>query len=229
MRRNVSLLQWIVIALGLALVAAAAVPVAVTWIESRQARDVRDMEPWPEQEMAGHGRTAVVFFSRSGNTALAARHVARRLNARLIALEADEYRLGLWGWINPMRDARGEGAAIAPQTVDLDAFDTVYLGSPVWLYSPAPPIWNFVTHNRFDGKRVVLFNTFNSEFKPEFIAEFGARAMANGAVSFDHLSVQRGRMTQQMTPQEMLRAIDAEWFSRPAGAATGPDTPTPTR
>lgn len=212
MRRNVSLLHWFVIALALALVAAAAVPVAVTWIESRQARDVRDMEPWTEAEQAGHGRTAVVFFSRSGNTALAARHVARRLNARLIALEAEDYRLGLWGWIKAMRDARGEGAAITPQTVDLDAFDTVYLGSPVWLYSPAPPIWSFVTHNRFDGKRVVLFNTFNSQFKPEFIAEFEARVMENGARSFEHLSVQRGRMTQQLTPQEMLRAIDAEWF-----------------
>ncbi|MCO5155472.1 MAG: hypothetical protein M9945_01765 [Aquamicrobium sp.] len=137
--------------------------------------------------------------------------MARRLNARLITLEAEDYRLGLWGWIKAMRDARGEGA-ITPQTVDLDAFDTLYLGSPVWLYSPAPPIWSFVAHNRFDGKRVVLFNTFNSQFKPEFIAEFEARVMENGARSFEHLSVQRGRMTQQLTPQEMLRAIDAEWF-----------------
>lgn len=211
MRRNLSFLHWTFIALGL-VVAAAAVPVAVTWIESRQARHVRDMEPYPDTAQAEHGRTVVVFFSRSGNTALAARHVARRLNARLIALEADDYRPGLGGWLNAMRDARGEGAAISPLVVDLAAFDTVYLGSPVWLYSPAPPIWNFVAHNRFDGKRVVLFNTFNSEFKPEFIADFEARVRENGALSFEHLSIRRGRMTQQLSPEEMLRAIDAEWF-----------------
>lgn len=45
---------------------------------------------------------------------------------------------------------------IVPRILDLSPFDTVWLGSPVWLYSPAPPIWAFVEHNRFDGKDVVL-------------------------------------------------------------------------
>lgn len=203
-------LQWIAAALALAALAIACVPLAVTWIESRQASAVASMEPYAGP--VGQTQTAVVYFSRSGNTALAARHVARRLDARLIELRATDYDLGLVGWAKAMRDARSHTADITPRTVDLTDIDTVYLGAPVWLYSPAPPIWAFVENNRFDGKRVVLFNTFNSQFKPEFIAEFEARVMARGARSFKHLSVRRGRMTGQMTPEAMVHAIDAEWF-----------------
>ncbi|MEK9711839.1 MAG: hypothetical protein VW258_04655 [Thalassolituus sp.] len=36
--------------------------------------------------------------------------------------------------------------------------------------------------------------------------------MARGAVPFEHRSALRGRMTQQITPEEMLQAIDEEWF-----------------
>ncbi|WP_156878933.1 hypothetical protein [Oceanobacter kriegii] len=67
-------------------------------------------------------------------------------------------------------------------------------------------------NNRFDGQHVVLFNTFNSNFGDDQIAEFKAKVMAHGASSFEHKYVLRGRMTQQLTPEQMLRAIDEGWF-----------------
>ena len=36
--------------------------------------------------------------------------------------------------------------------------------------------------------------------------------MARGARSFEHRQVLRGRMTRQLTPEEMLGVIDSEWF-----------------
>ena len=141
----------------------------------------------------------MVYFSRSGNTALAAHYVARRLAARLIELRAADYDLGPIGWANAMRDTRGHAANIVPRIIDLSGFDTIYLGAPVWLYSLAPPIWAFVENNRFDGRRVVLFNTFNSQLKPEFVTEFEARMMARGARSFEHLAIRRGCMTGHAT------------------------------
>lgn len=212
-----SVFQWVCAALVLALLAAVGVPLAVTWIESRQARQLADKVPYAPAA-AAVSRTAVVYFSRSGNTALAARHVARRLDARLFALQAPEYELGLGGLAHALKEANALKSRpqalpeITPRTVDLTAFDTVWLGSPVWLYSPAPPIWAFVEHNRFDGQHVVLFNTFNSHFGDDHIAALKARVMARGARSFEHRHVLRGRVTQQITPDEMLKAIDGEWF-----------------
>ncbi|MEN5139380.1 hypothetical protein ABE484_04455 [Pseudomonas pudica] len=210
--------KWGLVALAVVVLVPLLVLASVSWIEQRQARRNQVEADGP---CAAASRTAVIYYSRSGNTALAARHVACRLGATLIALEAPDYALGLRGLGRALQDARGESARIAPTHVDLEAFDTVYLGSPVWLYSPAPPIWAFVTGQRLDGKHVVLFNTYNSHFAPEYIAAFRDRVVAQGASSFEHRSVLRGRMTRQLTREQMLRRIDQDWL--PANA-----TPTPT-
>ncbi|MFB9126329.1 flavodoxin family protein [Paraburkholderia dipogonis] len=201
----------------LVLLGAFSVLLSVTWIESRQAHQPRKGSFQTPVTDAPTSRTVVVYFSRSGNTALAASHVARRLGARLFTLQATDYRLGLFGLIRALRHAsviKREPAAlpdITPSTIDLTPFRAVWLGSPVWLYSPAPPIWAFVEHNRFDGQHVVLFNTYNSHFGDDQIAAFKAKVMARGAASFEHRHVLRGRMTRQLAPDEMLRAIDDQW------------------
>jgi hypothetical protein len=148
--------------------------------------------------------------------------VAKRLEAQLFSLEAPDYELGMAGLANALKDANTRRSQpevlpdITPHTIDLTPFDTVWLGSPVWLYSPAPPIWAFVEYNRFDGQHVVLFNTFNSHIGEDHIAKFRAMVMARGAKSFAHRHVLRGRMTQQLTPEQMLQAIDDEWFGQQA-------------
>lgn len=207
-----SALKWLSYLLSLLLVLAALIPLTVTWIERRQASDLHALAPYVSPMAEQKSRAAVVYFSRSGNTALAARHVARRLDAQLFEIQASAYRLGLPGWARAMLDARQHEADIVPRTIDLSTFDTVYLGAPIWLYSPAPPIWDFVEHNRFDGARVVLFNTFNSQFNAEYIETFKAKVMERGARSFEHRFVRRGRMTQQLSPREMLSAIESQWF-----------------
>lgn len=45
----------------------------VTWIESRQAQQFKSKQPYASTTVSA-SRTAVVYFSRSGNTALAANH-----------------------------------------------------------------------------------------------------------------------------------------------------------
>lgn len=212
-----SALIWILAAVAAVGLAALAYLSAVAWIESHQAGQLADKERYAPTTVQT-SRTAVVYFSRSGNTALAARHVAHRLGAPLFKLEAPDYPLGVMGLGHAIKDANARRSQpellpdITPRTIDLTPFDTVWLGSPVWLYSPAPPIWAFVEHNRFDGQHVVLFNTFNSHIGDDYIATFKAKVMARGAKSFEHRHVLRGRMTQQLTPEQMLEAIDKEWF-----------------
>ncbi|KHA55291.1 hypothetical protein NM74_17500 [Aeromonas hydrophila] len=210
-------MNWIFITLGALAAAVVVVLLAVSFIERRQAYELAGLEAESPQVARPH--TAVVYFSRSGNTALAARHLANRLGARLFALDASAYRLGPGGLVKALGDANALKSTpealpdIVPRTLDLSPFDTLWLGSPVWLYSPAPPIWAFIEHNRFDGKEVVLFNTYNSHFGEEHIAALKAKVMARGAKSFSHRHVLRGRMTHQLPPEQMLAEID-KWFPK---------------
>ncbi len=212
------MLKWLAIGLGALLAVAALAPLAITWVESRQARQAAGRVPYAAPAQPARSPVAVVYFSRSGNTALAARHGAKRLDASLYPLQVPEYALGVAGLANPAfgakahRDDPGQLPHISPRTVDLKPFSTVWLGSPVWFYSPAPPIWAFAEHNRFDGLHGVLFNTFNSHFGDDQVAPFKAKVLARGARSFEHRHVQRGRMTQQLSPEEILQSIDKAWF-----------------
>lgn len=211
------MIDWIFITLGALAAAVAVVLLAVSLIESRQANQLAGLEA--DSHPAASTTTAVIYFSRSDNTALAARHLATRLGARIFALDTPVYRLGPRGLVqapgdaNTLKNAPEALPNILPRTLDLTPFEMVWLGSPVWLYSPAPPIWAFVEHNRFDGKDVVLFNTYNSHFGEEHIAALKAKVMARGARSFTHRHVLRGRMTRQLTPGQMLDEIDY-WLSR---------------
>ncbi|WP_421217181.1 flavodoxin family protein [Aeromonas enteropelogenes] len=212
------MMNWVFITLGALAAAVVVVLLAVSFIERRQAHELAGLEA-ESQQVAG-AATAVVYFSRSGNTALAARYLANRLGARIFALDALAYRLGPMGLVQALADANALKRTpealpdIVPRILDLSPFDTVWLGSPVWLYSPAPSIWAFVEHNRFDGKDVVLFNTYNSHFGEEYIAALKAKALARGARSFTHHHVLRGRMTRQLTPDQMVATID-DWLPKP--------------
>jgi hypothetical protein len=211
--------KWGAAVLALAAFAAIAVLFVVTRVELHQAKESAERLASTAPKAHSAGRIAVVYFSRSGNTAVAASHIAQRMGASLFRLEAPAYDVGLPGILHALHDARSHEAVIAPSTLDLRGFDTVYLGSPIWLYSPAPPIWEFARHNRFDGKDIVLFNTFNSKFQQRFIDEFRQVLMAQGARSFRHLFVNRGRMGQQLSSGDLLGTIDMQWtLTMPAPA-----------
>ena len=60
---------------------------------------------------------AVVVFSRSGNTGVLADHIAETLDADVHELVANDYQLGMVGWINALSDARNDFADITPNHI----------------------------------------------------------------------------------------------------------------
>ena len=152
----------------------------------------------------------VVYFSRSGNTELMACKIAQMKQARLVNLIASQYRIGLEGWVNAMLDARKTNAVISPRAIDLSRYDTIYIGAPIWLYSPAPPVFEFVRQNNFTGKKVVLFNSLNSKFEQKYIDEFSRLVAQSGGTLIKHIAIVRGRMTRQMRIEDFLEAVERE-------------------
>ncbi|ANQ28667.1 hypothetical protein BA894_19865 [Vibrio natriegens] len=200
--------RWIIIIAVLAIVAVFTVAFVVTRVENSQFSKNKSLRQIGSLPVATESKVAVVVFSRSGSTGVLANHIADKMNGHLYEITAEDYELGIPGWISALKDARSNIADISPETIDLSTYKTVYLGSPIWLYSPAPPIWQFVKNSDFTGKNVVLFNTFNSKFEDSFIRDFELLVRTKGAVSFKHQYVNRGRMGDQISTQEMLNNFD---------------------
>ncbi len=161
-------------------------------------------EPY-ERSGGGKADVLVVYYSRSGNTEGAARAVARFFDADLLRIESPRYTLDYQGWRDSADDAADKVTTtdISYPPVDPSQYDIVALGSPIWLFRPAPPLWTFVEENRFDGASVLLFNTFNSRFVDEEIATFQALVEQQGGAWLDHVYVRRGRIISQKAPQEV--------------------------
>ncbi|ENM5912837.1 hypothetical protein I2709_001139 [Vibrio mimicus] len=200
--------RWIIIIAVLAIVAVFTVAFVVTRVENSQSSKNKQLRQFGPLSVTTESNVAVVVFSRSGNTGVLANHIADKRNGHLYEITAEDYDLGIPGWISALKDARNNLANISPQTIDLSAYETIYLGAPIWLYSPAPPIWQFAKNSDFTGKNVVLFNTFNSKFEESFIRDFELLVRSKGAVSFKHQYVDRGRMGNQISTEDMLNSFD---------------------
>jgi len=167
------------------------------------------------RERIGPTNVPVVYHSRSGNTEAMAREIARQHQAEIVALEAEAYSLDFDGWRRARHDAWNKlPATIVPETLDIAPYDLVFLGAPIWWYRPAPPLWTFVESNDFHGKRVVLFNTFNSRFKSEEIDAFSRLIARKGGRLIDHVYVRRGRILNQLSGSELMERVRDVVYSR---------------
>ncbi len=161
-----------------------------------------------DRSAQGPARVLVAYYSRSGNTEAMAREIARRYQADIARIAASAYSLDFTGWNAARRDAADRApAAIEVPALDLAAYDLVFVGSPIWLYSPAPPLWTFVEKSDFKDRDVILFNTFNSRFKQHYIDSFAAQIEARGGRLLDHVFVRRGRIYAQISGTDLIAQV----------------------
>jgi flavodoxin len=183
-------------------------------------KDWSYFESEPYQRNADYPTNVLVlYYSRSGKTEAMAREIARKFQADIVNIKAETYGQGVSGILKANRDAWNKRTAvIEPETIDISNYRLIFLGSPIWWYRPAPPLWTFVEKNDFQGKVVVLFNTFNSRFKPEEIQEFQKLVENKGGRFLDHIYVRRGRIYNQLSGSELVEEVqklledrESEW------------------
>lgn len=107
----------------------------------------------------------VVYFSRTGTTRRAAEEIGRLTGAALVELEAAEpYPSSYEATLSRAQRELNAGArpALTTTIADMDQYDTIYLGYPIW-YGTAPmPVFTFLESYDFSGKTLILFCTSGS-------------------------------------------------------------------
>lgn len=117
------------------------------------------------------GKTLVIYYSASGNTARVAKDIAEAAGADLFEIVPTEvYTSEDLNWTNPdsrvSREHDDESLRDVPLTTtevpDWDSYDTVFIGYPIWWGIAAWPVDTFVKSNDFTGKTVIPFATSSS-------------------------------------------------------------------
>lgn len=111
-------------------------------------------------------KTLVAYFSASGETARLAKTLARAAQADLYEIRpAQPYTAADLNWHDNQSRSSVEmkdpacRPAIAGDAPDLTAYDTVFVGFPIWWYQAPRIIETFLASCDFSGKRVVPFAT----------------------------------------------------------------------
>ena len=112
-------------------------------------------------------RVAVVYFSWSpdGNTRFAAENIARWANARLFEIKAEKPYSGNFKECCDEAKPECYGKKLRPikplEGFDVGQYDVIFVGTPNWWGTMAPPVRTFLTENAsaLRGKVVCLFQT----------------------------------------------------------------------
>lgn len=107
-------------------------------------------------------KTAVVYYSMSGNADYTAKSIAEGLDADLIEIRPEKaypdkgFRKFFWGGKSAVMAGKPK---LVPYAFDPDQYNQIVIGFPVWAGNMAPPIRSFVTEQKeaIWGKQVAAF------------------------------------------------------------------------
>lgn len=177
MKKLTALLLSVVLVLSLAACGSANKPASSTTqpetsapTEQPESSSTAPAESEPETQPET-GKTLVIYYSASGNTARVAKDIAEAAGADLFEIVPTEvYTSEDLNWTNPdsrvSREHDDESLRDVPLTTtevpDWDSYDAVFIGYPIWWGIAAWPVDTFVKNNDFTGKTVIPFATSSS-------------------------------------------------------------------
>lgn len=116
-------------------------------------------------EAPAASKSIIVYYSQTGATKTVAEALQKETGADIELIEAVKpYDGDFDATIKRCQDemAAGTEAEIKALKANLQDYDTIYVGYPVWFGTYAPPMTTFLKTTNLDGKVIVPFCTFGS-------------------------------------------------------------------
>jgi len=106
-------------------------------------------------------KTCVAYFSKVGNTAIAAKYLAEKISADLIRLDDQTKYKGFIGFIKGgLLASTAKQAALKPEVYKKMAeYKTIILATPIWAGKTTPAINAVFENVDFKGKKVYAVTT----------------------------------------------------------------------
>ena len=106
-------------------------------------------------------KSLVVFYSLTDKTKLVSQAIAESLNAELLEIEETKPRKRwfLTYLTGGYAAIRNKGTDINTMDVDLEQYERIFIGSPVWASRPTPAINSLIYTSNFKDQSIVPFFT----------------------------------------------------------------------
>ena len=152
-------------------------------------------------------KTLILYYSYGGNTKSVAEKIQKEIGGDLVRIDTAVPYTGSYNQVVDQGQREvdsGYCPELKPVNVNLDAYDTVVLGTPVWWYTFAPAMHTFLKQADFAGKTVYPFAT-NGGWLGHTMKDFGK--FCKGAVVKPGLDVRFDGNHQRTSDAEIQRWI----------------------
>lgn len=116
-------------------------------------------------------KALVVYYSLGGSTELIARKISRMLGADLFKLEL-EIKPCTTGYLRLFVIAKQvylkEKPKLSSWPLTLEGYDTIFLGSPIWMGTMAPAMRSYIDIADLSEKTVIPFCTYEASIERYF-------------------------------------------------------------
>lgn len=121
------------------------------------------------------GKTLVIYYSLTGNTKEIAEKIKNKTNADLYEIKtAEPLPTGPKLHLAVREQLKTQKYPALENIPDVSAYDTIFIGAPVWWYTAATPVLSLLDQVDFQGKKVVPFSTQGSN-AGTFLEDFKAK------------------------------------------------------
>lgn len=145
----------------------------------------------PTELKAKTEKTLVVYYSLSGHTKKIAEQIAKLTNADTYEIKTAEPIKSSAGFYMQAKKwlVEEKYPELAEKLPDFSAYDTIFVGGPVWWYAPAAPLLTFLQKADFAARKVVPFSTQGSNYGSFFVDfnRMARNAKLRKSASFNNL------------------------------------------
>ena len=178
------------------------------------------------------GKVAVVYYSQSkvGNTVTVAKWIAKHTGGELVPIETVEAYPDAYGDTlkAAKKDMENGGTRAIKAVPPLDGYDVVFIGSPIWYGTYAPPVAEFFKSHSFAGKTVVPFCTHGGGGAGRYFVD--VRKACSAATVKEGLTIRGSNQVERRlgtgvtvhhTEDDVVNWLNAVFAATAASATTG--------
>lgn len=111
----------------------------------------------------------IVHYSLQGHTKEIASNIKELTGGDIFEIELEKpYSLATAYTVGLVHAKKGVTPTLKNHVTNIDDYDAIFIGSPIWWYTISPPILSFIEEYNLDNKTIIPFCTHAGNFGDYF-------------------------------------------------------------
>jgi flavodoxin len=142
----------------------------------KDEKDEKEEKEEQETDEETERNILIAYFSWSGNTKKVAENIAKHTGGALFRIETvNPYPTEYIPCTQAARAEKDNGVRPELKTTveDLEQYDTVFVGCPVWWWTAPMAVWSFLESDKYDfsKKTIIPFCTYENTYRDATLAK----------------------------------------------------------